>query len=167
MTNFKKFAFVPALALAAALPFASASAGESGEDIVVTSPGEMEAWQASATRSLNRALEHNPMERTATPGSGIVQVTFSLGADGRPDDIELYSSSANWVSERSAMRAVRRLGDLSDVPVRNAEGAQFLANIIFADDVVEHQELAATLRKKERARLASESSERSLIALGG
>ncbi|BDI60042.1 TonB family protein [Qipengyuania nanhaisediminis] len=162
------FAFLPALALAAMVPLASAAqAGENSDDIVVTVKSELAQWQADTGRALDRALARNPFERTSKPGSGVVQVTFTLGADGKPTDIALYDSSADFTAERSAMRAVRRLGDLSDVPVRNAQGAQFLANIVFADSVAEHDALIASLEQSERARLASGTVESTYIALGG
>lgn len=167
MTTLKTLAFAPAaLALAALTPFAAAHAGESGDDIVVTSTGEMQAWQADTTRSLDRALQNSPFERTATPGSGIVQVSFTIGADGRPDNVELYNSTANWSADRSAMYAVRRLGDISDVPVSNPQGAQFLANIIFAQNEAEHDKLAAKLERSEATRLASGTPASTYIALG-
>lgn len=166
MKTFTKLAFAPALAFAVLTPFAAANAGEKSDDIVVTSSAEMQAWQADATQSLNRALQRSPVERTATPGPGIVQVTFSLGADGRPENVELYNSTADWSAERSAMFAVRRLGDISDVPVSDPAGARFIANIIFADSVAEHDDLARELTASEAARLASGSPASDFIALG-
>ena len=166
MNTFAKLAFAPALALAALTPFAAAQAGENSEDIVVTSSADMKAWQDDATRSLDRALQRSPIERTATPSSGIVQVTFTLGSDGRPTDVELYDSSANWAAERSAIYAVRRLGDISDVPVSDPQGAQFIANIIFADSEAEHDDLALALAASERTRLASGGPASAFVALG-
>lgn len=167
MNTFAKFAALPALALAAIAPLSLAHAGEKNDDIVVTISGQMQQWQAETTRDLNRALERNPFERSNVPGSGIVQVSFTLAADGTPEDLAIYDSSADYSAERSAMRAVRRLGDLSDVPVSNSQGAQFLANIIFADSKAEHDDLAAQLETSERARLASDTPESGYIALGG
>lgn len=157
-----------ALALAATLPLAvPAHAGASHEDIVVSSNAAMEEWQQQATRSLNRSLERNPLERSAQPEPGIVQITFELGDNGRPANIELHSSSSNWAAVRSARFAVRRLGDISDVPVADADKARFIANIIFADNPQQHGELLALLEQSERERLASETGESELIALGG
>ncbi len=165
MTNFTKFALVPSLALAALIPLAAPAIAGS-DDIVVTSQSEMEAWQAGATMRLNRALARNPAERSATPGSGIVQVTFTLDEDGRPANIALHDSTAGRVAEQSAIYAVRRMGDLSDVPVANADDAQFIANIIFAGDRAERRELTATLEQAEQARIASGGPARQYIALG-
>lgn len=168
MNSFAKFAFAPVLALGMTLPLAvPASAGESTEDIVVRSQIEMERWQEDTTRSLNRALVRNPLERSASPSSGIVQVRFTMDENGRADDITLHSSSADWVAERIALSAVRRLGNLDEVPVSNAGDVQFLANIIFASDRNEQTELAKKLARSERARLASGTAESDYVALGG
>lgn len=160
-----KSALIPALALAVIVP-AAASAGNS-DDIVVTSVEQMKQWKKDATRTLNRALAHSPVERRAQPASGIVQVSFSLDSKGKPTGLELESSSANWAAERSAMFAVRSLGDIGDVPVSNPGGARFLANIVFADSAEEGAQLAAILEQSERTRLASGTERSEFIALGG
>lgn len=168
MNTYVKIAFAPALALAAAVPLASpALAGENHEDIVVTSRADMQAWQADATRTLNRALENNPRERNASPSSGIVQLTFEMGADGKPANIELYSRTTNWTSVRAARHAVRRLGDISDVPVSNAGNARFMANLIFANSAQQRDELAAELARSQSARFAAGDEEAGYILLGG
>ena len=166
MNSFTRIAIAPALALAATLPFAApALAGVEHEDIVVTSRADLQAWQADATRTLNRALERNPRERNSRPSAGIVQLTFEMGADGKPTNIQTLASTTNWVSVRAARFAVRRLGDISDVPVTNADNARFLANIVFANDRVEYDRLASELERSENARIAA--SGEGYIVLGG
>lgn len=166
MNPYTRIAIAPALALAATLPFAApALAGAEHEDIVVTSRAEMQEWQADATRTLNRALERHPRQRNLNPSAGIVQLTFEMGDDGKPANIQTISSSTNWVSVRVARYAVNRLGDLSDVPVTNADDARFLANIIFANSPAERDELASELGRSESARIAS--SGEGYIVLGG
>lgn len=173
MNIYAKLAITPALVLAAAMPLASVQAGTTSataaaaENIVVTSRVEMKAWQNEATRQLDRALRSSPIERTASPSEGIVQVAFTLGADGRADNIEVVSNSANWVARKSAVHAVRRLSNLDSVPVTNRRGAQFLANLIFADDEIAHRDLAARLAEAENARLALGEEEEMTIVLGG
>ena len=163
-----KFALAMPLALAAAVSLtAPAHAGGAFDDIVVTSPEKLKAWQDDTNRVLNRALEREPRRRNLHPSSGIVQMTFELGDDGKPDNIELQSNTANRAAARTARHALRWLGDISDVPVTNAENARFIANIIFARSVEQHQELQAELEKSERARLASGDETSEYIALGG
>lgn len=168
MNTYTRLAMAPALALAVTIPLASpALAGVEHEDIVVTSRAEMKDWQANTTRTLNRALERIPRQRSENPSSGIVQLTFEMGDDGKPANIELLSNGANWTAVRTARRAVLRLGDISDVPVTNAQDARFLANIVFATSVEQKDELMAELERSERARLASGTAESEYIALGG
>ncbi|MEL7445008.1 MAG: hypothetical protein AAGK02_04260 [Pseudomonadota bacterium] len=174
MTNTSKLILAPALAIAVALPLSvpanageKASAGQNEGPIVVRSQLTMEEWQEQMSRDLDRKLAHAPATRTLSMGSGIVQVSFTMGADGKADNLELYSNSANWLSKRTAMRAVRRLDNLSAVPVDDPQNARFLANIIIASDQETHDKLAAKLAKSERKRLAAADDESEYIALGG
>ena len=165
-TLFSKTAAIPAIALAAMVPFAGiAHADEAAGDIIVTSQAEMAAWQKGATVSLNRSLAHSSDVRSAAISDGIVQIAFEMGADGEPTNLEVIASDANWVAERVAKRAVRRLGDISDVPVANAKDARFLANIVFADDAEEHAELMSEVKKSMAKTLAS--GESGYIVIGG
>lgn len=166
MNTLTKLAAATALAAACALPLAApASAGEKSEDIVV-SPAAMEEWQADTTQHLNRGLVFNPTSAKFRPENGIVQVSFTLGADGKADNIELYDSSSNRVAERIAMRAVRKLRNLDEVPVSNPQDAKFLANLIFADNVKIKSKLKAKLAAKERARIARADASGEYISLG-
>jgi hypothetical protein len=160
-----RLTLTPALALAAMLPLASAAqAGERDAPIVVTSPEKMKAWQADTTRTLNRAIDCAVRRDASRPAAGIVQLTFDMGADGKPENVKLLSHSSNWTGVNSAKAAVRRL-DVSEVPVTNAGSARFLANIIFASDAAQHRELAQELARAERARMAAGGED--LILLGG
>ncbi|QIQ87249.1 hypothetical protein [Erythrobacter sp.] len=156
------------LALGLSLPLAAspALAGEQ-EQIRVTTQGEMQRWQDRATRRLDNALRQAPGRSSAVPKSGIVQIAFRMGEDGRPDGLTVHSNTADRTALRMAKYAVRRLGDLSDVPVGNAHRAQFLANIVFATDRVEHKQLMLALAQSERARLAAGEAGSDLIVLGG
>ena len=168
MTKFSKPGLAPVFALAAVVSLTGAAhAGETSDDIVVTSRVAMEEWQADTTRTLNRALQRAPSERYSIPEPGIVQITFELGDNGRPTNLEVYSNSSDWSARRSARYAVRSLGDLSDVPVTNPGSAQFIANIIFADDDQQRDELEQKLEQYERSRLASDTAESDYITLGG
>ncbi len=168
MNRFLKLAAIPIVTFAATIPMAhAAQAGEHAGTIVVTSASEMERWQSNATRRLNRALDRDPTARSATPSPGIVQVAFTLDADGRPANVELLGNSSDRVAARSAKLAVRRMGDLSDVPVTNPDEVRFLANVIFANDRAERRELAERLAQSERARIASGGAPQAYIVLGG
>lgn len=161
-----KFAFAPALICAAALPIgASALAGEADAPILVTSQEEMRTWQKSTTLRLNRALARVPQVRNGAVPSGVVQIRFTLDEDGRPTDLDVISNSASPLAKGPARQALRRIGDLSDVPVSAPEEAQFLANIVFAKDQADHRELLDSLEASERARIAAGGLD--YIVLGG
>jgi uncharacterized protein YbjQ (UPF0145 family) len=156
------------MALGLALPLAAspAVAGEQ-ERIEVTSQSEMKRWQKQATRKLDNALRQIPGRRSAAPANGIVQIAFRMGENGRPEQLIVHSNSADRTAVRMAKYAVRRLGDLSDVPVGNAQEKRFLANIIFAADRIQHEEFKLALATQERARLAAGEAESETIVLGG
>lgn len=124
-----RLTLAPALAAAALLPLATAAqAGDAAAvPIVVTSPEKMKAWQADTTRALNRAIDRDIRRHDSRPSSGIVQLTFEMSADGTPHNVKLPSHTAKWTAVNTANAAVRRLGDISDVPVTNAPGWQRVA----------------------------------------
>lgn len=167
MNMFAKFATATALAATLTLPLAApAAAGEKSDDIVVSSNAAMAKWQDTATNQLNRMLARAPMARSYAPNETIVQVTFSIDADGDPQDITVLDGDANWGARQTALYAIKRLSSLSQVPVRNPQNAKFLANLIFAQDAATHRQLAAKLDASTRTRLAEAGGEESYILLG-
>ena len=153
-----------ALAMLLALPTA-ASASSDSDDIVVRSQSPMDEWTSQTTAELNRALSTGLNSR-GQPNNAIVQVTFTLDENGQADDLEFLKGKGNRHSRDMARRAIRRLKNLDQVPVANAEDAQFLANIIFANNERVHTELASELEEMETARLASTERAATYIALG-
>ena len=158
----------PVLALGLALPMASspALAGEETE-IQVVSPKKMEQWKADVSRQLDRALVRAPGRASVAPSAGIVQIAFELDEEGNPDNLKVYSNSADYTAMRMAKYAVTRIDGLDEAPVTNVGEAQFLANIIFANNRAQHDELALTLAQSERTRLAAGPEENEVIVLGG
>ncbi len=172
MTVITKLVSAAALAAAIALPAsAPAAAGEKSaamsEDIVVRSQSAMNEWQKDSTKELNRALLRDPMTRKLRPNNAVVEVAFTLGADGKADNIAVLDGNGNRAARRSAENAVRRLGTLADVPVARPAGTRFLAAIIFADNREIHSELAAKIKKSRAGRFASKDPEGAIILLGG
>ena len=164
----KHLAVLPAAALAFTLPFAApAIAGEKSDGIVVRSQAALEDWQAETTKDINRALQHARIPNNAHPNNSVVQITFTLGADGKAENIEMLNGNGNWAARKSAMYAVRRLNNLDEIPVNNPQNAQFLANIFFASSKDMHKQLAAQLEKSERARVAAAGGTDKYILLGG
>ena len=168
MKTLTKYVVLPASAIALALPFAApAVAGEKSDGIVVTSMAKMEQWQADTTKDINRSLKNAPIPIHARPNSSVVQITFTLGEDGKADNIEVIDGNGNWAARKAATYAVRRLNDLESVPVTNKQNAQFLANIFFASDAEDHKRLKLALKKSEAQRLAAAGGEEEYILLGG
>lgn len=154
--------------LAAALSIAAISPALADEQqIVVHSQSAMEEWQESVTHSLDRRLLTAKRQTRFTPTSGIVQLRFTLDADGAPQEFDFVSSTGDKRTDRIAKRAVSRLTQLDEAPVNNASAQTYQANIIFADSVEEHAKLAKKLAKKERAaRLALGDSDTNVISFG-
>lgn len=168
MKTLTKYAILPAAAFAIAVPFsAPAVAGEKSEGIVVTSMAKMKEWQAETTKDINRSLRAAPIPNSSRPNKAVVQIAFTLGEDGKADNIRVLDGQGNWAARRAASYAVRRLNDLDQVPVNNPSNAQFLANIFFASTPQDHKELRAQLKKSEAQRLAAAEGEEDYILLGG
>lgn len=172
MNTMSRIASAAALAAATALPFAApVSAGEKPAQetsIVVRSAAAMEKWQEATTKDLNRALRHAPIRQTMVPNEGIVEVAFTLGADGEAENIKVLNGKGNWAARKAATYAVGRLGSLSEVPVSNPQNARFIASIIFANNPAAHRELAQKVQQKRAAqRFAVADGETKVILFGG
>ncbi|WP_196793197.1 energy transducer TonB family protein [Erythrobacter litoralis] len=152
-----------ALGAAAVTP---AIAGSAQEDIVVSPSGAMQEWRADVGRDLGRNLVLAERWAKHNPDSGIVQVRFTLDADGRPSDMTTYRSSGSVATDRAARWAVRRLSQFDEAPTQFAAGQVFQANIIFAENTAQHDKLEQKLAYLERTRLARGGGERGVIALG-
>ncbi len=103
MKTLTKFVVLPASAFALAIPFAApAAAGDKSEDIVVTSKAKMAEWQAATTKDINRSLRAAPIPNSSRPNTSVVQIAFTLGEDGKADNIEVLDGSGNWAARRAA-----------------------------------------------------------------
>ncbi|MEM1195559.1 MAG: hypothetical protein AAGH57_05600 [Pseudomonadota bacterium] len=144
-----------------------ALAGDEPTPIEVNSPSEMKRWKLEVSRQLDRALKRSNSRSSLAPESGVVQIAFVLDENGRADDLTLLSNSADWSAARTAKRALKRVRNLADAPVANAQEVRFLANIIFADNPVERDQLKRDLARSERTRLASGEAQSDFVVLGG
>lgn len=153
-------------AIGAALLLSVPAVATADHDIIVQPSPELQQWQADTSQDLTRALERGGRQYTVQrANNSIVQIAFSVGEDGRPDDVEVLEGDGNWAARRVAKRAVNRLDNLDRVPVANPGNVQFLANIIFADNGRIHKRLEERLEQMEAARMASTGPERTYIAL--
>lgn len=166
--NYHKINRLTVRALGAALLLAvPASVAADHSDIVVQPSPALQDWQQDTSKQLNRALDRGGSQYTPfrSANNSIVQIGFTLGEDGRPDDVQVYDGDGNWAAKRAARRAVKSLAGLDQVPVANPQNVQFLANIIFADNERIHDRLEKRLQQMEAARLASSGPERTYVAL--
>ena len=155
----------PAMALGALAATVPATAGD--QDIVVQSQPAMEQWSRDVTRSLNRQLVNVERLNNAVPRPGIVQVRFTLDENGRASDMTLLRSSGHAGTDSLAQKAVRKLRHLDEAPVRDVRGKLFQANIIYARDGYERDQLADELARSERSRIALGVNEAEVLSFGG
>lgn len=163
-TEFTVFAVSAVGACLVSLLPVTASAANEGDDIVVSSGSALEKWQQRTTAELNSALMREPMG--ATTENAIVQITFTLGEDGKATDQQFYNRDGSFLERSMAKRAIKSLDNLADVPVADRSQTRFLASIIFANDPRSYSKLQARLRKMEQARLASRDGRHQYLALG-
>ncbi len=156
------------LCAALTLPLATpAAADESATDFVVQSEVAMTKWQKETTADLNRYLMGAPHQLGTKLKSSIVQVSFTVDERGKADNVEVVGGNGNLAAKRAARYAVRRLGNLDEVPVQQPQNAKFLANIIFADDLVQHKRLIAELERDNNPRFALVRPDETTVLLGG
>ena len=168
MTTTLKFAILLGSAVGASLIFAlpvTASPADADDDIVVVSAGAMQKWQQETNARLDRALQV-AAPRDAVTGNSIVQITFTRGPDGKPENPQFYNREGNWTERWIAKRAVQSLDNLGEVPVIEAGQVRFLANVIFADDYHNLRKLRSRLEVMERERLAAGGPGSKYLALG-
>lgn len=158
-------ALVPALTLGLLAAASPAVAKEA--DIVVQSPAAMEQWSNDMTRTLNRRLVAAERITKTVPSRGIVQIRFTLDETGRPHEMTVYNSSGDVATDRVAMKALRGIRGFDEAPVLDAKDQLFQANVIYASDTFEYQDLAAELKAREQMRLVKSASERTVLAFGG
>ncbi|WP_427964301.1 energy transducer TonB [Altererythrobacter sp.] len=155
------------VAAAIALTGLANAPAHAGEDIVVQSAAAMEEWSQSVTHSLDRRLLLSKKAMRADTVNGFVQLRFTLDDRGKAQDIRVYHSSGDSLTDRVASYAVRSLPNLDEAPVRDVHEKTFQANIIFADGFAEYSELSRELAQSEAKRIAFGGEEEEVVALGG
>lgn len=110
------------IALVCALPVATPAAAQ--DDVLVVSQSVLQQWQEDRAKELDRLLR-NTREPFGRSGSGIVQLSFTLDADGRPTRIETIHNSAGAAAQRTARWAVSQMRNLDQVPAKFTGGVTF------------------------------------------
>lgn len=141
-------------AASAAIALAAPAAAQQEESTIFVQPSSAEAeYVAHVADQLDRRLARTSFPITQQP-AGVVRVRFTTNAEGDPENLTLIGDSGSNLLDRAALRAVRRL---SDVSPDFADGAdrQIQANIVFANSDRQAARMAAQLHEEEAMRIAA------------
>ncbi len=153
-----------ALAVAGiAVPVTPALAGD--EPIVVLSEAAMKEWSKDVSSDLGRQLYFAQHRPGFQPVEGIVQMRFTLDAQGNAQDFKVVRSTGHKMTDRVAKLALKRVDGFKEAPVKDVLNQTFLANVIFAKSEESHAELAAQLAASERERLAANGGNQIYVAI--
>lgn len=157
---------VIALALATAASAAMLAQPVFSQNIVVTPDVQHQEFVEKVSRDLDRQLRVAARSEDAPNGEGISIVRFTRASDGDAENVKLYRASGKRGFDRIAMRAVTRLRSLDSTPAGIEQDQVYQANIIFAEDIRDVDQLKQQLAAEESARMASSLSERKVFAFG-
>ena len=125
------------------------------DDIVVTSGRSMDRFVEDMSHDLDQALNRSSLRSLQLTGTGIVQISFECGPDGKPTNIAYYRRDDDHDVNRLARNAVRKIRSLHPLPRGISEDQKYLANMIMADDMWEYEALSEELARSEQARIAA------------
>lgn len=137
-----------AAGIALLAPTASSSQSQDPEITVQGIPLTPARWAASVSRKLDAALVYPRAMLNQSPDSGIVSVRFRANAANRPDELTLSRKSGSRALDRAAMSAIAGIGTMPAMPSSFRPDQQFVANILFATDLRQHEQQLALLRKE-------------------
>lgn len=130
-------------------------------DNVVIGWRSVDKFVSDVSNDLDRTLN-----RLSLPvaGTGIVQILFECGPDGKPTNISYYRKANDRDVNRFAVRAVSKISNMHPLPSGISEGQQYMANIIIARDSVEYRDLAKELNRREQLRIAAAKGSNKIFA---
>lgn len=119
---------------------------------VVIGGRSLDKFVSDVSKDLDRTLN-----RSSRPvrGTGIVQVLFKCGPDGKPTNISYYRKDNDRDVNRFAVHAVSRIPTMHPLPSGISEGQQYMANIIIARSTFELDNLSKKLNRSEQLRIAA------------
>ena len=153
------------VAVATSLALSPAGIQAQNVDIVVSSNRAIDRFVQDVSRDLEREL--NRPTRAAlfySQGSGVSQVLFECGPDGKPTNISMYSKAGDASVDRRARRAVAKIHSLHPLPQGVDQNQLYLANVIIAEDAREYDQLSAELNQRETQRIAAAKGDRKIFA---
>lgn len=152
------------IAVATTLTLSSAGVQAEKSDIVVSSGRSIEKFVDDVSRELDRYLSRATLMVGPVYDSGLAQVLFKAGPDGRADQIRMYNKDRNDTVNRIAKFAVSRIHSLDPPPAGAREDQVYLANIIIARDDADFRRLSQELNRREAHRLAATNGDGRILA---
>jgi hypothetical protein len=145
-----------------------ASARQGNGQLTVVAPEKSavtyEKWTDRTAYRLSRSIRNATSLYRDTTSTGYARVQFSLGEQGRPENVALAGPSSSSNINRISMRAIKTMGSLHPLPQQVRADSRFEAWIVVANDVAEKEEMLAALRTQHRAQtMAHAGSEQPVL----
>ncbi len=133
-------------------------------DNVVIGGRSLDTFVSNVNEDLNRTLNRSTPRTEPVLGTGIVQVLFECGPDGKPTNISYYRKDDNRGVNRLGMRAVSKIRTMHPLPRGVSENQQYMANIIVASNYLEYVDLSKELNRSEKSRIAASKGSNKIFA---
>ena len=133
-------------------------------DIVVSSGRSIGNFVEDVAYDINRELNRPQLRPAYSEGSGVSQVLFECGPDGKPVNLKMYHKAGSPAVDRAARRAVSKIRSLHPLPQGVGQDQLYLANIIIAENQSQYDDLAKELNQREARRIAAAKGDRKIFA---
>lgn len=130
-------------------------------DTVVIGERSLDKFVRDVSKDLDRGLNRSSL---TAAGTGIVQVLFECGPDGKPTNISYYRKDNDQDVNRLAVRAVSKIRTMHPLPRGLSEDQQYMANIIIARDRFEYEGFSKELKRSEQLRIAAAKGSNKVFA---
>ncbi len=131
---------------------------------VVVGGRSVDQFVEDVSQNLDRVLNHSSLTIMPVRGTGVAQVLFRCGPDGKPINISFYRKDDDLDVNRLAVRAVSKIRTMHPLPSGISEDQQYMANIIVARNYSEYMDLSEDLDRSERARIAASTDSHRILA---
>jgi hypothetical protein len=156
----KKILFV---AIATSLALFPAGIQAQHDEIVVSSGRSVDNFVEDVSHDLDRQINRRSLRSYQMQETGVAQVLFECGPDGKPTNITMYNKSGPGIG-RLARRAVSGIRSLHPLPKGVTNDQLYLANIIIANDPRQFDKLSNELNQREEQRIAAAKGDRKIFA---
>lgn len=161
MKNIRLAALVASFAI---FPVQAQEQDYTNYDTVVIGERSLDNFVSDVNKDLDRGLNRSRPRAQPIIGTGIVQVLFECGPDGKPTNISYYRKDNNRDVNRLAVRAVSKIRTMHPLPSGLSAGQQYMANIIIAHDRFEYEGLSKELNRSEQLRIAAAKGSNKVFA---